>query len=134
MSSQVNNSLNIIKMNKKEKLDPGVWVGLALIIVLCLCTSKCNAQRQTAHVDTIACHSECINKFTTTTTAKGTVKVYAVYNCKHNGISDLIPVSKTVWEYITLCRQNGIKPNLGIRLRNGQISSIIKYKPKYKVR
>ena len=109
-------------------------MGLALIIVLCLCTSKCNAQRQTAHVDTIACHSECINKFTTTTTAKGTVKVYAVYNCKHNGISDLIPVSQTVWEYITLCKQNGIKPSLGIRLRNGQISSIIKYKPKYRVR
>lgn len=105
-----------------------------ILILFCFFALTASAQKQTAQIDTIACHSECISKFTTTTTAKGTVKVYAVYNCKHNGISDLIPVSKTVWEYITLCRQNGVKPSLGIRLRNGQISSIIKYKPKYKIR
>ena len=105
-----------------------------ILILFCFFALTASAQKQTAQIDTIACHNECINKFTTTTTAKGTVKVYAVYNCKHNGVSDLIPVSKTVWEYITLCRQNGVKPSLGIRLRNGQISSIIKYKQKYKIR
>ena len=46
--------------------------------------------------------------------------------------SDVIPVPKTVYEYIITCHTHNIKPNLGIRLKNGQITGIIRYKPVYR--
>ena len=61
----------------------------------------------------------------------GKTKFYAIYNDTKNDISELIPVSQTVMSYIKMCEENKIKPSLGIKLRNGQISSIIRYKNRY---
>lgn len=118
---------------QKEKLEPGFWVGVCIICLL-LFLSKCHIHAQkNAVIDTIPCTIECIQKYITKSTEKS-VRIYAVYNDKQCGIADIIPVSKSVYEYIVLCQDNGIKPSLGIRLKNGQITSIIKYKPKYRRR
>ena len=34
-------------------------------------------------------------------------------------------------DYIEMCKQNSIKPTLGIKLRNGVVSTIIRYKVKF---
>ena len=46
-------------------------------------------------------------------------------------IFKIIPISKSVMEYIQLCKQYSIKPTLGIKLRNGVVSGIIRYKIKF---
>lgn len=106
--------------------EPGFWVGVVLICVL-LFLSKCHAHAQkNATIDTIPCKVECIQKYITKSTKS--VRIYAVYNDRQSGIADIIPVSKSVYEYIVLCQDNGIKPSLGLRIRNNQITSIIRFK------
>ena len=119
-----------------EKIsDKSFWVGVfTIIILLALSVTHCHAQtKQPAKIDTISCNNTAIKKFVSKDNGK-TVKVYVVYNDEKTGISDIIPVSKSVYEYIETCRENGIKPSLGIRLRNGNISGIIKLKKKKKKR
>lgn len=97
-------------------------------LILCLFVAiKCHSQ---VKIDTIPCNAANITKYVMTDDGK---RVYAVYNDKQHGISEIIPVSKSVYEYIVLCEQNGIKPSLAIRLKNNQIFSIIKFKRKYKL-
>ena len=104
---------------------------IALIIML-LAISKCNAQStQKAQIDTMSCNITCIDKYVEEKTSNGKVRYYAVYNDTKNDISELIPVSQSVMSYIKLCSENSIKPSLGIKLKNGQIQSLIKYKAKY---
>lgn len=119
----------------KFKWNPWVlnmifWIIL-MLLVWCT-TTKCSAQSQQAHYDTCYCKVECIQKFIAQPTSSGkSTRIYAVYIDRQNDISELIPVSKTVHEYITLCRNNGIRPQLGIKLKNGQIAGIIKYRKRY---
>lgn len=105
---------------------------LVAIIILLFIVSRCNAQsRTTAQIDTMSCNITCIDKFVEEKTSTGKTRYYAVYNDTKNDISELIPVSQTVMSYIRLCESNKIKPSLGIKLRNGQINSLIKYKATY---
>lgn len=122
-------TLQIIKIMSKLKLKPRFWVGLLLIIVLSLLpTHKCQA----AQIDTVMCRYQCIEKFIEIPQQSGKSKIYALYH--DADIQDLISVSKSVYEYIQLCKQNRIEPALGIRLRDGQITSIVKLKKKYYVK
>lgn len=104
-----------------------------MVIILAWCTTyKCGAQRQTAVYDTVYCDNNCIKKFVKQATTSGkSVKIYAVYVDNRHDISDLIPVNKTTFEYIQICRTNGIQPQLGIKFRNGQINSIVRFKRRY---
>lgn len=98
-------------------------------LVLCLFIAiKCHSQE--VKIDTIPCNVENITKYVTSSDNK---RIYAVYNDNKQGISEIIPISKSVYEYIILCGQNGVKPSLGIRLKNNQIFSIIRFKRKYKL-
>lgn len=116
--------------NEERKVDLFITIVVTLILLLCAINS-CRAQKPKATYDTIPCHTQCIVK-TTTVMQSGKPKTYIVYKCTHTGIQEIIPVSQTVMTYITVCRQNGIAPSLAIRLRNGEVSSIIKYKKKWK--
>ena len=101
-----------------------------LFIMLIFAALTVGAQRQqTAQVDTMCINSSCITKLIQTTTSTGKPKVYAVY--KDKDIEEIITVSQSVLQYIDLCRQNGINPSLGIRIRNGQLTSLVKYKHRY---
>ena len=106
------------------------WAAILTIILLFFANAIWNrASAEEVKKDTIPCKSECIIKYIEQQTPK-TVRYYVVY--KDESIQEIIPVSKSVKDYIEMCHSNGIEPNLGIYLRNGQISSIIRYKRKYR--
>ena len=116
---------------KPDKHSPGPLVALVVIIILLLLTSKCHAQ-QKAVIDTMICKVECIKQIVQQPSSNGkTVKYMAVYIDKKIGFSEIIPISKSVVDYINVCKQFSVEPTLGIRLRNGVITSIVRYKIKF---
>ena len=107
------------------------WViAIVIVVMMLFCTAKCHAA-DPVRVDTMVCKTECIQKIIQKTSSKGTVRYYAVYNDPAIKFSEIIPISKTVMDYIEMCKQNSIKPTLGIKLRNGVVSTIIRYKVKF---
>ena len=120
-----------VKLYEKPDRNPGPLVALVVIIILLLLTSKCHAQQKAA-IDTMVCKVECIKQIVQKSSANGkTVKYLAVYVDKSAGFSEIIPVSKSVVDYINVCKQFSVEPTLGIRLRNGVITSIVRYKIKF---
>ena len=116
---------------KPDKNNPGPLVALVIVVLLLLLTSKCHAQQKAA-IDTMVCKVECIKQIVQQPSSNGkTVKYMAVYVDKSAGFSEVIPISKSVVDYINMCKQFSIAPNIGIRLRNGVITSIVRYKVKF---
>ena len=116
---------------KPENHSPGPLISLVVIIILLLLTSKCHAQQKAA-IDTMVCKVECIKQIVQQPSANGkVVKYLAVYIDKSAGFSEVIPISKSVVDYINTCKQFSIEPTLGIKLRNGVITSIVRYKIKF---
>ena len=116
---------------KPDKNNPGPLVALVIVVILLLMTSKCHAQ-QKAVIDTMVCKVECIKQIVQQPSSSGkTVKYLAAYIDKSAGFSEVIPISKSVVDYINTCKQFSIEPTLGIRLRNGVITSIVRYKIKF---
>ena len=113
-----------------------LWLVVLIAATLLGLAVTCNAQtrKQTAQVDTVYCNPTYIVKYVQIEESTGKMKTYAVYKDVKNNIQDLIPVSQSVMEYIKLCRQNGVEPTLGVRICNGQISSLVKYKNKFIVK
>lgn len=116
-----------------DRLDPGHKIGL-LILLFIFMLFVTRACAQTAQYDTAIVKYQNIERIVSQTTDKGAVRYYAVYNDKQENISELIPVSKTVLSYINACKQNQIEPSLAVRLKNGIIVGLIRYKTKYIVR
>ena len=110
-----------------------VWAAVFILLLL-MCAIRCNAQKTQAKLDTIYCNPTYVAKYVQIEGSTGKMRTYAVYKDVKNNIQDLIPVSQSVVEYIKLCKQNGIEPTLGVRIRNGQISSLIRYKNKFIVK
>lgn len=116
---------------KPENHSPGPIIAIVVIVILLLMTSKCQAQ-QKAVIDTMVCKVECIKQIVQQPSSNGkTVKYLAVYVDKSAKFSEVIPISKSVVDYINTCKQFSIEPTLGIKLRNGVISSIVRYKIKF---
>ncbi len=113
-------------MNKR--VDPGFWVGLLIFILMLFTATRCSATN--AKIDTVECNNACIIKLVQINKEKST-KIYVVYVDKKRGINDLIPMSKTAYEYYSTCRRNNIEPSLGLKLRDGYIVSIVKRKKRY---
>ena len=120
-----------VKLYEEPDHGPSTLIALVVIILLLLLTSKCHAQQKAA-IDTMICKVECIKQIVQKPSANGkTVKYMAVYVDKLAGFSEIIPISKSVVDYIDTCKQFSIEPTLGIRLRNGVITSIVRYKIKF---
>lgn len=120
-----------VKLYEKPDHSPGPLIALVVIVILLLLTSKCHAQQKAA-IDTMVCKVECIKQIVQQPSSNGkTVKYMAVYIDKTAGFSEIIPTSKSVVDYINMCKQFSIEPTLGIRLRNGVITSIVRYKIKF---
>lgn len=116
---------------KQENNSPGPIIAIVIIIILLLMTSKCHAQQKAA-IDTMVCKVECIKQIVQQPSDNGkAVKYLAAYIDKSAGFSEVIPISKSVVDYINTCKQFSIDPTLGIRLRNGVITSIVRYKIKF---
>ena len=120
-----------VKLYEKPDHGPDLLIAIVVIAMLLLLTSKCHAQ-QKAVIDTMVCKVECIKQIVQKPSSNGkTVKYMAVYVDKSARFSEIIPVSKSVVDYINVCKQFSIEPTLGIRLRNGVITSIVRYKIKF---
>ena len=120
-----------VKLYEKPDHSPGPLIALVVIIILLLLTSKCHAQQKAA-IDTMVCKVECIKQIVQQPSSNGkTVKYMAVYIDKKIGFSEIIPISKSVVDYINVCKQFSVDPTRGIRLRNGVITSIVRYKIKF---
>ena len=120
-----------VKLYEKPDHGPSTLIALVVIILLLLLTSKCHAQQKAA-IDTMVCKVECIKQIVQQPSSNGkTVKYMAVYIDKKVGFSEIIPISKSVVDYINVCKQFSVEPTLGIRLRNGVITSIVRYKIKF---
>lgn len=124
------------KDNNNNFFENTLMVLFVLVILFGVVT-RCSAQRvqQKAVYDTVVCDQSCIQKYVQIPNEKtGKVHIYAVYKDDTHGIGELIPVSQSVFEYIQVSKQYGLKPQLGIKLRNGKISSIIKCQTLIRVR
>ena len=120
-----------VKLYEKPDHSPGPIIAIVIVIILLLLTSKCHAQQKAA-IDTMVCKVECIKQIVQQPRSNGkTVKYMAVYIDKNIGFSEIIPISKSVVDYINVCKQFSVEPTLGIRLRNGVITSIVRYKIKF---
>ena len=120
-----------VKLYEEPDHGPSTLIALVVIIILLLLTSKCQAQQKAA-IDTMVCKVECIKQIVQQPSANGkAVKYLAAYIDKSAEFSEVIPISKNVVDYINTCKQFSIEPTLGIRLRNGVITSIIRYKIKF---
>ena len=120
-----------VKLYEKPDHSPDPLIAIIVIMILLFMTSKCRAQQKAA-IDTMTCKVECIKQIVQKPSANGkTVKYMAVYVDKPAGFSEIIPISKNVVDYISTCKQFSIEPTLGIRLRNGVITSIVRYKIKF---
>ena len=120
-----------VKLYEKPDHSPDPLIAIIVIMILLFMTSKCHAQ-QKATIDTMTCKVECIKQIVQKPSANGkTVKYLAVYVDKSAGFSEIIPISKSVVDYIDTCKQFSLEPTLGIRLRNGVITSIVRYKIKF---
>ena len=120
-----------VKLYEKPDHSPDPLIAIIVIMILLFMTSKCRAQQKAA-IDTMTCKVECIKQIVQKPSANGkTVKYLAVYVDKSAGFSEIIPISKSVVDYISTCKQFSLEPTLGIRLRNGVITSIVRYKIKF---
>ncbi len=121
-----------VKLYEKPDNQWTGWViALVIIALMLFVTAKCHAGNP-VKVDTMVCKVECIQKIVEKPTSSGkSTKFYAVYSDQKAGFSEIIPISKSVVDYINMCKQFSVKPTLGIRLRNGVISSIVRYKIKF---
>ena len=120
-----------VKLYEEPDHGPSTLIALVVIILLLLLTSKCHAQQKAA-IDTMVCKVECIKQIVQQPSSNGkTVKYMAVYVDKSAGFSGIIPISKSVVDYMSVCRQCSVEPTRGMRLRNGVITSIVRYKIKF---
>ena len=115
---------------KPDNNNSGWIIAIIIIMMLLISTAKCHAA-DPVKIDTMLCKTECIQKIIQQTSQKGTIRYYAVYSDPSIKFSEIIPISKSVMEYMQLCKQYSIKPTLGIKLRNGVVSGIIRYKIKF---
>ena len=118
-------------MTKESNVDPGHYIGFGILLLLFILSVVKGCAQTKAQYDTVMCKIECIDKYVEEKTTSGKIRHYAIYNDTKNDISELIPVSQSVLSYIKTCEANNIRPSLGIKLKDGQISSIIRFKNKY---
>lgn len=125
------------------------WLILLLIAVCVLPLCKCDAQdelpfrakaqtaikstQQTeAKMDTIALdYSQIQNIFQKASSTGKSVKYYVVYTYK--GEQDITTTGKSVLDYIEICKEAKISPRLALKVKDGQVVSIIKAKTKMRL-
>lgn len=112
---------------QNENNDDKWWIAALVVLMLLWLAAWFNPLRA-QEKDTIPCKVECIKSYLSRQTPK-TTHHYVVY--KDSTLEEIIPISKSVKDYVEMCKQNGIRPSLGIYLKNGQIMSVVRYKKRY---
>lgn len=101
----------------------------AMLFSMARCTSAKAENTPTNQVkaDTFHVHTESITGFYVKTTSKGTETYQMIYDDADQGIDDIIPVPKNVYEYIMTCSAMKIAPHLGIVYKNNRHTKVVKY-------
>jgi hypothetical protein len=100
-----------------------------LILLLLFISTNIYAQKICSK-DTVYCDNECI--FAIYVCHNKTNDTYYVkYNNPDQNLDDIIPVPKSVVEYMKLCKQTDTHASLSIVTKNGLPYRIIKYCKKY---
>lgn len=102
-----------------------------VLFILLFCATIAQISNAQAKYDTVRCEARNITNFVEKSTKSGNSRIYAVYRDEKNNILDFIPVSLQVYEYIQLCKKYGLEPELGIKLRNKKIYSIVRIRREY---
>lgn len=114
----------------EKDVKEAIYIWLLLLIAICV-VDKCSAQTKTIAVyDTICIRAQQVEKLTKPN-EKGSCQAVVNFDGK---TKELVNVSKSVREYILMCKEENIEPNLAIKLRNGIVSSLIRFRPKFKKR
>lgn len=116
-------------VKRKTGLPPGFWLGIIMVLILLFLPLYCKASTY----DTIPARPQCIEKVIAEPTQKGDrYRYFVVYRDEQNDLIDLIPITESVVVYLEKCKQNKITPQIGIKLKDGYVYSIIKYKRMYR--
>lgn len=116
--------------NQNDWFEKSIIVLFVLLMTVGI-AQKCSAQKiqQKVVYDTVMCNQVCIQKYVQVPNEKtGKVRIFAVYKDEKNNLNELINVPQSVFDYIQTCKTYGIPAQLGIKLRNGAIVSIIRIK------
>lgn len=116
------------EINSTQNNDDRWWIAALITVLLLWFLNAFWNPTRAQKLDTIRIDVNNIEKIIEKSTPKS-VRYYAVY--KDANVSDIVPIGKTVIEYIQLYKQNGIKPSIGLKLKDGRIVSIIKIPKKY---
>lgn len=105
------------------------WVAAIIVLALLWFVNAFWSPARAQKLDTIQINHTNIQKIVQKSTAKS-IRYYAVY--EDGTFSDIIPIGKTVIEYLETCKEYNLRPQLGIKLKDGQIVSIVRYKRTFK--
>lgn len=104
------------------------WILYVVLILWLIFTTVDACAQKKCTTDTCHVNTESITAFCIKTTDKGKNQYFVVYDDLDQGISDIIPMSTNVYEYVLTCDQMKIAPKLGIVFKNNTPVRIIKYK------
>lgn len=117
--------------DNNNNMFENIIIILFVLLLMFGVATKCSAQKvqQKAVYDTVMCDQACIQKYVQVPNEKtGKVRIFAVYKDSKHNLNELINVSQSTFDYIQTCKSYGIPAQLGIKLRNGAISGIIRIK------
>lgn len=117
--------------DNNNNMFENIIIILFVLLLMFGVATKCSAQKvqQKAVYDTVMCDQACIQKYVQVPNEKtGKIHIFAVYKDPKHNLNELINVSQSTFDYIQTCKSYGIPAQLGIKLRNGAISGIIRIK------
>ena len=109
--------------------QPDKWWIILLVVLMLL---MIGVMRAGAHSDTLSIKKECVEKVISKPSKNGkSVKYYAIIRLKDENDKDykeIVTVSKTVIEYLDMCKEYGLRPHLAVRYKDDSPYSLIKKK------
>ena len=97
-----------------------------LMFIMSLCVpQQCRAQ-SVQSCDTIALPTRNLVDVVKKTSKTGKPVFYAIY--AYEGVEDVTAISKSVVDYIEICKECNIQPKLALRIKNGEVVAVIRQK------
>lgn len=110
-----------------EKCKNRTFGYLILIAILMFILSLCVPQQCRAQsCDTIAISTRNLVDVVKKTSKTGKPVFYAIY--AYEGVEDVTTISKSVVDYIEVCKECNIQPKLALRIKNGEVVAVIRQK------
>ena len=133
-------------MFEGNNLKKATILFIVLILLAIFMPTKCSAQdkmpqrapqienkhENNEQLKLIPIDASCVkNIFTKVSSSGKTVKYYVIYSLQ--GEENITTTGKSVIDYIDICNEAGISPRLALKVKNGNIISIVKAPSKIKL-